>query len=109
MLNAQCCRDTLVQLLRRIAIMSENQTMCSGDDRVWSEFFDWVTGGDDYLYESKFWSHDRIHTQALDDEWTRDDGDVKKVLVKFSDAHDWITELKSAELYTSCAHRKRNS
>ena len=34
------CRDTLVQLLRRIAITSENQTRCSGDDRVWGEFFD---------------------------------------------------------------------
>ena len=50
MLNAQYCRDTLVQLLRRIAIMSENQTKCSGDDRVWGEFFCWVTGGDDYSY-----------------------------------------------------------
>ena len=35
-------------------------------------FFDWVTGGDDCMYESKLWSHDRIHTQALDEEWTRD-------------------------------------
>ena len=33
-------RDTLVQLLRRIAIMSENQTRYSGDNRVWSEFYD---------------------------------------------------------------------
>ena len=73
--------------------MSENQTMCSGDDLVWSEFFEWVIGGDDSLYESKLWSHDCIHTQALDEEWTRDDGDVKKVLVKFSDAHEWNTEL----------------
>ena len=60
MLNAQCCRDTLAQLLRRIVIMSETQTMCSGDDRVWFEFFDWVTSGDDYwywyFYESKLWS-----------------------------------------------------
>ena len=39
MLNAQCCRDALVQLLRRISIMSENQTRCSSDDRVQSEFF----------------------------------------------------------------------
>ena len=46
MLNARSCRDTLV--LRRIAIMGENQTRCSGDDRVQSEFFGWVTGGDDY-------------------------------------------------------------
>ena len=82
MLNARCGRDTLVQFLRRIAIISENETRC-GDYRVWCEFFDWVTGGDDYLYESKLWSHDRIHT-ALDQERTREDGDVKKVLVKFS-------------------------
>ena len=34
MLNAQYCRDTMVQLLRRIAIMSKNQTVCSGDDGV---------------------------------------------------------------------------
>ena len=37
--NAQYCRDTLVQFLRRTAIMSENQTRCSSDDRVESEFF----------------------------------------------------------------------
>ena len=73
--------------------MSENQNRCSGDDRVWNEFFDWVTGGDDYLYESKLWSHDRMHPQAVDEEWTRDDGDVKRVLVKFSDAHDWNTRV----------------
>ena len=29
MLSARCCRDTLVQFLRRIAIMSVDQTMCS--------------------------------------------------------------------------------
>ena len=108
MLNARYCRDTLVQLLRHIAIMSENQTRCSGDDRVQSEFFDWVTGGDDYLYESKLWNHDRIHTQALDEKRTNEDGDVKRVLVKFCDAHDWNTELDQQ----SCirvARRKRNS
>ena len=71
MLTALHCRDTMVQLLRRIAIMRENQTMCSGDDRVWGDFFDWVTGGDDYLYESKLWSHDRIHNQAFVEEQTR--------------------------------------
>ena len=71
-----------------IAIMSENQTRCSGDDRVWSEFFDWVTGGDDYLYGSKLLSHDRIHNEALGEEWTSEEGDVKMVLVKFSDDHD---------------------
>ena len=48
------------------------------------EFFDWVTGGDGYLYESKLWSHDRIH-MTLDEERTREDGDVKTVLVTFSD------------------------
>ena len=88
MLNARYCRNTLVQSLRRIAIMSENQTWCSSDDRVQSEFFDWVTGGDDYLYESKLWNHDRIHTQALDEEWNKVDGDVKRVLLKFSNAHE---------------------
>ena len=76
MLNARYGRDSLVQLLRRIAIMSENQARCSGDDRVWSEFFDWVTGGDDYLYKSTLWSHDRIH-MALDEErkrgWRREE------------------------------------
>ena len=49
------------------------------------------TGGDDYLYEFKLWSHDRVHKQALDEEWTSEDGDVKVVLVKFSDAHEWNT------------------
>ena len=85
MLNAQYGRDTLVQLLRRIAIMSGNQTRCSGDDLVWSEFFDWVTGGDDYSYESKLWRHDRIHAQALSEERIGENGDEKRVLVKFSD------------------------
>ena len=64
MLKARYCRDTLVQLLRRIAIMSENQTRSSGDDRVWCVFFDCVTRGDAYLYKSKLWSHDLIRTQA---------------------------------------------
>ena len=84
MSNARYGRDALVQLLRRIAIMSENQTRCRGDDRVWGEFFGWVTGGDDYLYKSKHWSHDHIH-MLFDEERTREDGDVKRVLVKFSD------------------------
>ena len=79
MLKARYGRDTLVQLLRHIAIMSESQTRCSGDDRVWCEFLDWVTGGDDYVYKSKLWSHDRIHMD-LDEERTREDGDVKRVL-----------------------------
>ena len=84
MLNAWYGRDTLLQKLQCIAIMSGNQTRCSGDDCVSGEFFGWVTGGDDYLCKSKLWGHDRIH-MALDEERTRKDGDVKKVLVKFSD------------------------
>ena len=36
-------------------------SQCSCDDRVWVEFFELGTGGDDYLYESKLWSHDRCH------------------------------------------------
>ena len=95
MLNGRYGRDTRVQLLRRIAIVSENQTRCSGDDRVWGESFDWVTGGDDYLYKSKLWSLDPIH-MALDEERTREDGDVKKVLVKFSD--DPELEHRSCEI-----------
>ena len=49
MLNAKYCRDTLVQFLWCIAIMSENQTRCGSDDRVQSEFFDLTTGGVGYL------------------------------------------------------------
>ena len=50
------------------------------------EFFDWIAGGDGYLvrFLSEVWSHDHIHTQALSEERTRDNGDVKRVLVKFS-------------------------
>ena len=43
----------------------------------WGEFFDWVTGGDGYLSESRPWSHDRIHV-TVDEERTREDDDVKK-------------------------------
>ena len=57
MLSTRYCRDTLVQFLRRIAIMSEDRNMCNCEYRVDSEFFDWVTGGDDYLYESELWNH----------------------------------------------------
>ena len=60
-LNAQYGRDTLVQFLQHVLGTNENQTQCSCDDRVWSEFSDLSTGGDDYLYESKLWSHDRFH------------------------------------------------
>ena len=73
--------------------MSENQTRCSADDRVQSEFFLFGYWCDDYLCESKLWNHDRIHTPALDEERTRVDGDVQKVLAKFSIALDWNTEL----------------
>ena len=52
-LKERYCQDTLVQLLRRIAIMIENRIRCSGDDRVRSEFFDLVTGCDCSLYEAK--------------------------------------------------------
>ena len=86
--------------------MSENQTRCSGDDRVWSEFSRLVTGGDDYLYESKLWSHDRIH-MAVDEERTREDGDVKKVLVQISDDPNWNLEEETAKLYTSCAPEEK--
>ena len=103
MLNARYCRrDTLVQLLRRIAIMSENQTMCSGDDRVWGEFFDCVTGGDGYLYESKLWSHDRIHNQALGEQRTGEDDHMKS-------CSRLEYRVESVNQKTSCAHRKSNS
>ena len=102
MLNARCCQDTLVQFLRRIAIMSENQTMCSGDNRIWGEFFDWVTEGGDYLYESKLGSHYRIHTQALGEEWTGEDDDVKG-------CSRLEYRVESAKLHTRCAHWMRNS
>ena len=59
--------------------MSENQTKCSGDDRVWGESFCWVTSGDDCFNETELWSHDRIH-MALDEERTRVVGDLKKWL-----------------------------
>ena len=64
---------------------------------------------------SELWGHDRIY-MALDEERTREDGDVKKVPVKFSDVHCWNTELnKSTEKMKSLqesirvARRKRNS
>ena len=92
---------------------SENQTTGCGEDRAWSEFFDRVTGGDDYLNVSELWSRDRIY-MALDEERTREDGDVKKVLGKFSDAHCWNTELnksivdqKPAGKCTSCAPEEK--
>ena len=65
-----------------------NQAMCSGEDRVWSEFYDWVTGGDYCLYETNLWNYDRTCIRALDEGRTREESDVKRVLVKFSDAHE---------------------
>ena len=52
-LDTQSFRETLVQFSRRIAIMSEDQTMCSCNYRVCCEVVDWITGCDDYLYESR--------------------------------------------------------
>ena len=46
-------QDSLEQLLRRSATMSEDQVKCTYNSRVCGEVFDWVTGCDDYLYESK--------------------------------------------------------
>ena len=43
------------------------------------------------MYVFELWSHDRIY-MTLDEKRTREDGDVKKVLVKFSDAHYRNTE-----------------
>ena len=44
--------------------------------------------GVSYLCESKLWNCDLTRIPALDEERTRKESDVKKVLVKFSDAHD---------------------
>ena len=68
-------QDSLEQLLWRGATMSEDQVKCIYNSRVCGEFF--RLGCDDYLYESKLWSHDRIHTQHLSEERTGEDGDVK--------------------------------
>ena len=56
-LLARYCRDTLLQFLRHIAIMSEDQTMCSCNHRVCSGFFQLGTDCDDYLYGSRV-AHD---------------------------------------------------
>ena len=72
-------QDSLVQLLRRIATMSEDQVKCIYNSRVCGEFFlNGLQSCDDYLYESKLWSNDRIHTQALSEERTGDHGDLKR-------------------------------
>ena len=109
-LNTRYCRHRLVQFSLDRLPSSENQTTGCGEDRAWSEFFDRVTGGDDYLNVSELSSRDRIY-MVLDEERTREDGDVKKVLGKFSDAHCWNTELNKStekikslqEKETSCA------
>ena len=49
-----------------------------------------------------------ILTHALDDEWTRDDGNVRRVLVKLSDAHYWNTELNQQSC-TRVAHAGRET
>ena len=114
-LNTRYCRDAFVQFSLGRLPSSENQTTGSGENPVWSEFFDWVTGGDDYLNVSELWNRDRIY-MALDEERTREDGEVKKLLGKFSDAHCWNTELnksteeiKSLQESIGVACRKRNS
>ena len=43
------------------------------------------------IFESELWRHDRIHTQALSEEWTRENCDVKRVLVKFPMLTCWNT------------------
>ena len=53
-LKARYCRDTLVQLLRRIASHESRTKPCVAATIVFGwGFFGWVVGGDDYLYESK--------------------------------------------------------
>ena len=42
---------------------------------------------------SEVWSHDHIHTQALSEERTRDNVDVKRVCVKFSTLTNWSTAV----------------
>ena len=95
--------------MRHIATMSENQTRCCGDDRVRSEFSIGVTSGDDFLYESKLWRHNCIHTQAPSGGRAREDGDMKRVHVKFSDDPDWNTELNQLNCMRVVRTGKRNS
>ena len=68
-------------------------------------FFDWVTVGDHYLYVSELWSHDRNY-MTLDEERTREYGEMKKVLVKFFHAHCWNTKNPAGK-YTSCAPEEK--
>ena len=42
-------------------------------------------------FSSELWRHDRIHTQALSKERTGENGDVKRVLVKFLALTNWNT------------------
>ena len=68
--------------------------MCNCEYRVDSEFFDWVTGCDDYLYESELWNHCRIQTTALGGERTGEDDDVKS----FSAAHELEYRAADSEI-----------
>ena len=53
---------------------------------------------DDHLcdFESVLWRHDNVHTQALSKERTGENGDVKRVLVKFFNAHE--LEYRSSKI-----------
>ena len=44
-------------------------------------------------FQSELGRHDRVHIQAVSEERTREDGDVKRVLVKFSTLTDWNTRV----------------
>ena len=101
--DARCCRRYIGTALAGHHVLTtwaRTKTLWSGKDCVGSEIFVWVTG-DDYLYEAKFWIHGRSH-MALDEERTREDGDVDKVLLKFSVAHYW-----NSGSYTSCAPEEK--
>ena len=53
MLNTQSFCGKVVQFLRHIATMSEDQVKCICSSRVYCECVEWVTGCDDYMYESR--------------------------------------------------------
>ena len=44
-------------------------------------------------FKSELWNHNRIRTQALSKERTGENGDVKRVLVKFSTLTNWNTRV----------------
>ena len=52
-LNTRSLCGSLVQFLRHIAIMSENQTNVCCNSRVCCGFVGWTASGDDCLYQSK--------------------------------------------------------